>query len=85
MQSKHMRLPVLETEVRPNCWLSFCKAFPQIRDASAQPAPGAEALAQSGSTLRVRREKPRKCAGLSLRTPVAARCKPAHTNGTGDD
>jgi hypothetical protein len=25
-----MRLPVLEIEVRPNCWLWFYKAFPQF-------------------------------------------------------
>src|SRR6516162_5395823 len=25
-----MRLLVLEIEVRPNCWPSFCKAFPQF-------------------------------------------------------
>ena len=29
-QLKHMRLPVLEIEVRPNCWPSSCKAFPQF-------------------------------------------------------
>ena len=27
-QLKHMRLPVLEIEEQPNCWASFCKAFP---------------------------------------------------------
>jgi hypothetical protein len=28
MPLKHMRLPVLEIEEQPNCWPSFCKAFP---------------------------------------------------------
>jgi hypothetical protein len=25
-----MRLPGLEIEARPNCWPSFCKAFPPL-------------------------------------------------------